>query len=53
MMSSQKPRPRPPEKCTCKQAAVRTLEETLAYPARWIGIQGLGWFHAMPRGRFA
>jgi hypothetical protein len=31
---------------------VATLEETLACPARWIGIAGLGWFHAMPAGRF-
>ena len=45
--------PGEPVRCTCKQVAVATLEETLACPARWIGLAGLGWFHAMPAGRFA
>ena len=45
--------PSEPVRCTCKQVAVATLEETLACPAGWIGIKGLGWFHAMPAGRFA
>jgi hypothetical protein len=45
--------PGEPVTCTCKQVAVATLEETLACPAGWIGIKGLGWFHAMPAGRFA
>jgi hypothetical protein len=45
--------PGEPVRCTCKQVAVATLEETLTCPAGWIGIKGLGWFHAMPAGRFA
>ena len=47
------PLPGEPVTRTCKQVAVGTLEETLACPAGWIGINGLGWFHAMPAGRFA
>jgi hypothetical protein len=45
--------PGEPVRCTCKQVFAATLEETLTCPARWIGIKGLGWFHAMPAGRFA
>jgi len=46
------PLPGEPVTYTCKQVAVATLEETLACPAKWIGLEGLGWFHAMPAGRF-
>ena len=52
MSRTSAPLPGEPVTCTCKQVAVATLEETLACPARWIGIAGLGWFHAMPAGRF-
>jgi hypothetical protein len=42
------PRPGEPPRCTCTQAAVATLEQTLACPADWYPLPGGGWAHALP-----
>ena len=47
MPSGPPPAPARPVACRCTRMIVGDLAETLDCPARWYGVEGIGWVHVI------